>query len=187
VALAPSLQDQWTIVHAITRQESLFNRQAISRAGARGLMQLMPATAQTVAKSLGLGYDARRLLDDPAYNMTLGASYFAKRLDQLGGSYVLAVASYNAGIGNVRRWLANNGDPRDPNVDVIDWIEQIPFSETRNYVQRVLENAVIYAMIDPVKPANPRSKILSGYLGIEPDKSALNTSSTRTLEGVASR
>jgi soluble lytic murein transglycosylase len=166
VPLAPELQSEWTMVHAITRQESLFNRKAISRAGARGLMQLMPGTAAAVARGLGLPYDAGRLLTDPAYNMTLGATYFRRRVNDLDGSYVLAVASYNAGIGNVRRWLGTNGDPRDPSVDVIDWIERIPFSETRNYVQRVLENAVIYSLIDPNQPAATTSKPLSRYLGL---------------------
>lgn len=134
------------MIHAVTRQESLFNRNAVSPAGARGLMQLMPGTAQETARRLGLPY-AREKLHEESYNLQLGASYLQRMISYFNGSHVLAVAAYNAGPGNVNKWLARFGDPRQPGVDVIDWIEQIPFSETRNYVQRVLENAVIYTTL----------------------------------------
>lgn len=134
------------MIHAVTRQESLFNPNAVSPAGARGLMQLMPGTAQETAKRLGLPY-ARERLHEENYNIQLGASYLQRMISYFGGSHVLAVAAYNAGPGNVNKWLNRFGDPRQPNVDVIDWIEQIPFSETRNYVQRVLENAVVYTTL----------------------------------------
>lgn len=140
-------EDDWVMVHAISRQESLFNTQAVSSAGARGLMQLMPGTAAAMARAQGLDYDAGRLTQDPVYNMQLGSLYYRQMLERWGGSHVLAIASYNAGPGNVSKWLATLGDPRSPTVDTIDWIERIPFRETRNYVHRVLENAVIYRAI----------------------------------------
>jgi soluble lytic murein transglycosylase len=152
----------WSISHGITRQESSFDRTALSHAGARGMMQLMPGTAQEQAGKLGYGYDLGRLTSDPAYNVMLGSSYFRRLLDQWDGNYVLAVASYNAGAGNVRKWVRNNGDPRRPGADMIAWIEDIPFSETRGYVQRVLENTVVYDRMNP-RSAAPRQ--LSHFLG----------------------
>ena len=165
LSLPPLHERQWTIIHAIARQESQFDRQAVSSAGARGLMQLMPGTARDTAGKIGLTYDFGRLTSDPSYNMMLGSTYFANMLDSFGGSYVLAVAAYNAGPGNVRKWLAANGDPRRPGVDVIDWIEAIPFSETRGYVQRVLENAVVYDNLNPGTALIPKRNRLSSYLG----------------------
>jgi soluble lytic murein transglycosylase len=153
------------MVHAISRQESQFDREAQSRVGARGLMQLMPGTARDTAGKLGLPYDLARLTGDPQYNVTLGSFFFGNLLDSFGGNHVLAVAAYNAGPGNVRKWLAANGDPRMPGVDVVDWIEAIPFSETRGYVQRVLENAVVYDALNPAKAQMPARNRLSAYLG----------------------
>lgn len=152
----------WSISHGITRQESSFDRTAVSGAGARGLMQLMPGTAQEQAGKIGTGYDYGRLTSDPAYNVMLGSSYFRRLLDQWDGNYVLAVASYNAGAGNVRKWVRNNGDPRASGADVVAWIEDIPFSETRGYVQRVLENTVVYDRMNP-RASAPRQ--LSHFLG----------------------
>ncbi len=156
---------QWTLIHAITRQESQFDREAVSSAGARGLMQLMPGTARETASKIGLEYEANRLTSDPRYNIMLGANYFSRVLDSFGGNYVLAVAAYNAGPGNVRKWLNSNGDPRSPSVDVVEWIEQIPFAETRGYVQRVLENAVVYDQLNPSGPRMSAERLLSAYLG----------------------
>ncbi|MEO6246996.1 MAG: lytic transglycosylase domain-containing protein [Sphingomicrobium sp.] len=154
----------WSLTHGITRQESSFDRNAISGAGARGMMQLMPGTAREQAGKMGIAYDPYRLTSDPAFNMMLGSAYFARLVDQWGGSYPLAVASYNAGPGNVRKWINANGDPRQPGVDVIRWIEDIPFTETRGYVQRVLENSVVYDRLNPSPiPAGPVH--LSQYLG----------------------
>jgi len=141
--LPDSLLPRRTIIHAITRQESQFDRTARSSANARGLMQLLPATAAETARKIGLSASTERLFTDPVYNVTLGSEYFFRMRESF-GSDVLAVAAYNAGPGNARKFLAMNGDPRMPNVDMIDWIEAIPFSETKNYVQRVLENAVVY-------------------------------------------
>ncbi len=164
VAIPPDVSPSWTMIHAITRQESQFDRQIVSRAGARGLMQLMPGTARETAPRAGLSYNLGSLYE-PTYNIRLGSTYFGQLMDQYGGSYVLSVAAYNAGPGNVNRWIAANGDPRVPGTDVIAWIERIPLSETRNYVMRVLENAVVYDMINPSR-ANIRSATpLSAYLG----------------------
>jgi soluble lytic murein transglycosylase len=163
VSIAPGLARYWTLAQAITRQESSFDRAAVSNAGARGMMQLMPGTARQVAGQLSLPYEFSRLTSDPSYNMTLGTSYFSSLLDQWGGNTALAVASYNAGVGNVRRWVAENGDPRLPGTDVVRWIEDIPFSETRNYVQRVLENAVVYDTLAP--GGSQAGNRLSFYLG----------------------
>ncbi len=133
-----------SVVYAVARQESAFNPAAISRAGARGLLQLMPTTALHVAKSLGLGYSKARLTSDPAYNATLGAAHLGDLVDNFGGSYVMTFAAYNAGASRVAQWVKQHGDPRDPKVDVVDWIELIPFTETRNYVQRIMENLQVY-------------------------------------------
>ena len=132
------------LVHAIIRQESIFNAGAVSPAGARGLMQLMPATAQQVAGKLGLRHTQARLTADPGYNVQLGSAYLQEMVERFNGSYVLAIAAYNAGPGRVRQWLERYGDPRAEGVDVIDWIETIPFNETRNYVQRVMEGLQVY-------------------------------------------
>ncbi len=130
---------------AIIRQESEFDTDALSPAGARGLMQLMPATAQMVARKNGVPFNKNRLSSDPRYNITLGSSYLASRLNLFDGSYILATASYNAGEGNVKKWLKKYGDPRRMNLEgAIDWIEMMPFPETNNYVQRVIENVQIY-------------------------------------------
>lgn len=132
------------LVLAMLRQESGFDAGAISYAGARGMLQLMPATARRVARRLGLRFSAYRLTADPAYNLTIGQAYLAQLLDKYDGSYVLALAAYNAGPSRVRRWIRNFGDPRDAAIDVVDWIETIPIGETRNYVQRVLEAIPVY-------------------------------------------
>jgi soluble lytic murein transglycosylase len=132
------------VVFAIARQESAFNPAAISSAGARGLLQLMPTTAKQVAKDNGMPYDKGRLTSDPGYNATLGAAHLGDLVDKFGGSYVMTFAAYNAGSSRVADWVRRYGDPRDPSVDVVNWIESIPFTETRNYVQRIIENLQVY-------------------------------------------
>jgi soluble lytic murein transglycosylase len=133
------------LLHALVRQESAFDPGAHSRAGARGLMQLMPATAKRVARDLNIkGHSTSRLTDDPFHNLTLGSAYLDDMLMRYEGSMVMALAAYNAGPHRVKKWLAENGDPRRSLDDSIDWIESIPFSETRNYVQRILETLPIY-------------------------------------------
>jgi soluble lytic murein transglycosylase len=131
---------------AVIRQESGFDEKARSPVGALGLMQLMPATARNVARGLKVRYGRGRLTTDPAYNMRLGTRYLKKQLERFGGEYALALAAYNAGPHRVKRWLKERGDPRTPGVDMIDWIERIPFAETRNYVQRVLESMQVYRL-----------------------------------------
>lgn len=132
------------IVHAIARQESAFDPTAMSHAGARGLMQMMPATARETARRAGLPFDWQKLGQDPLYAARMGAAHLNDLLKEWRGSYVLTFAAYNAGSPNVKKWIAAYGDPRDPGVDAIDWVERIPFSETRNYVQRVMENLQVY-------------------------------------------
>ena len=134
------------LIRAVLMAESGGDPRAVSPRGARGLMQLMPATARHEAKSLRLAYSASRLLADSHYNITLGRHYLEGLLDDFSGSYVLAIAAYNAGPGNVHRWIHEFGDPRNKSTDVIDWVEAIPLTETRNYVQRVLENLQIYRL-----------------------------------------
>lgn len=132
---------------AITRQESEFNPQALSPAGARGLMQLMPATAQETAKKNDLSY-RKESLYEPEYNMQLGSLYLARMINGFDGSYVKAIAAYNAGPGNVGKWLKQFGQPGKTPHEVINWIEKIPFTETRNYVQRVIENLEVYRSLE---------------------------------------
>lgn len=131
-------------VYAVTRQESLFQLDAISHAGARGLMQLMPGTARDVARKVGVDYSSGRLTRDAAYNVLLGSTYLADQLERYDGSLLLAAAAYNAGPGNANKWIAAFGDPRAANVDPVVWVELIPFQETRKYVQRVLGNYLVY-------------------------------------------
>jgi len=137
------------LLRAVIEQESGYRPCAVSPKGARGLMQLMPFTAQDVAKKLGISTSLPALTGDPAHNMKLGTTYMKLALDDFAGSMPLAAAAYNAGPHRVDQWLAENGDPRlttaaSGGIDMVDWIETIPFNETRNYVQRVLENVVIY-------------------------------------------
>ena len=117
---------------------------SMSPAGARGLMQLMPATAKKMAKKLRVKYNGRRLTRDPEYNMRLGSYYLGRLLKRYDGNHILALAAYNAGPARVRSWIHRHGDPRDPKIDSVNWIERIPFNETRNYVMRVIESLVVY-------------------------------------------
>ena len=128
----------------LARQESGMDLQAVSRAGARGLVQLMPGTAERMSRELGIPYSLARLTEDAAYNVTLGGAYLSRLLARYDGAYVPALAAYNAGPSRVDRWLLDWGDPREGEVDTIDWMESIPYRETRNYVQRVLEGAQVY-------------------------------------------
>lgn len=165
VPIPPAMESHWTMIHAIARQESQFDREALSPVGARGLTQLMPATAREQAGKLGLAWDPDRLTQDIGYNVMIGSSFFDRMLNYYQGNYVLAVASYNAGPGNVNKFIRANGDPRLPGVDVVDWIEAIPLPETRAYVQKVLENAVVYDLFNPARAKTPEKDRLSYYLG----------------------
>ena len=132
------------IVYAIVRTESGFDQNDKSPAKAVGLMQVTPEAGRDTAKRFGMSYDWKRLVSDPAYNTQMGAAELAALLKDYRGSLVLTFAGYNAGRGRVQQWMAQHGDPRDPKVDAVDWVERIPFSETRNYVQRVMENLQVY-------------------------------------------
>ena len=129
---------------AIARRESEFNPAAVSGAGARGLMQVMPATAKMMAGKVGLPYEPARLTTDPDYNAALGSAYLAGLVEEFGMSPVLVASGYNAGPGRPRKWISERGDPRSDKVDVVDWVEHIPLRETQNYVMRVAESLAIY-------------------------------------------
>ncbi|HEV3397063.1 MAG TPA: transglycosylase SLT domain-containing protein [Xanthobacteraceae bacterium] len=141
-AVAPQLDR--SIAYAIVRQESEFNQRDASPAKAVGLMQVTPDAGRDTAKRFGVKYDWHRMVNDPVYNSQMGAAELSGLLQDYRGSYILTFAGYNAGRGRVREWIERFGDPRDPKVDPIDWVERIPFSETRNYVQRVMENFQVY-------------------------------------------
>ena len=132
------------LIHAIARQESNFDADAVSSAGARGMMQLMPRTAKAIARHLRIRFSRRKLESDAHYNIRLARSYLGQLLERFNGSYVLAIAAYNAGPAAAARWTRQLGEPGEAGSDPIDWIEMIPYRETRNYVQRVLENLQVY-------------------------------------------
>jgi len=161
VPIPPEADFTW--VHAIARQESEFDRNRISHAGAQGMMQLMPGTAREQAGKLGLAYMSASLRPDTQYNIRLGNGYFQRMMASY-GSYPLAVAAYNAGPGNVNKWLRENGDPRTGAVSWIDWIEKIGLFETRNYVARVIENAVVYEALHPDRATFGRPRSVSEFL-----------------------
>jgi soluble lytic murein transglycosylase len=141
-AIAPPVED--AVTYSIARQESHFNQKVVSPAHAMGLMQVTPAAAIDTAKKFKATYDKGRLLTDPVYNVQMGAAELSNLISGYRGSYILTFAGYNAGRGRVRQWIAAMGDPRDPKVDPVDWVERIPISETRNYVQRIMENLQVY-------------------------------------------
>ena len=144
------------IAMAIARRESELNPEAVSPVGARGLMQIMPATARQVAKDIKIEYSRSRLTNNWRYNAKLGLAYLGGLLDTYGGSYVLAFAAYNAGPNRVNEWIKTYGDPRDNHIDQVDWIEHIPYRETRNYVMRVIESLHVYRIrisgkVEPIR------------------------------------
>ncbi len=148
------------LVNGITRQESNFDSEAISSANARGLMQLLPATAQQVARRLNTPYQLAMLQGNPGFNMRLGSAYLAQMIDRFGGAWPYAIAAYNAGPGRVDEWLQTNGDARSGSPQMLDWIELIPFTETRNYVQRVIENVMVYRALAGVAAPHPLAPYL---------------------------
>jgi soluble lytic murein transglycosylase len=133
-----------SVIFAIARQESAFNPAVVSPANAYGLMQVTPDAGRYVCKKYGANYDLGKLRTDPVYNAQLGAAELGGLIEDYRGSYVMTFAAYNAGRGSLKKWIEQYGDPRDPKVDAVDWVEEIPFSETRNYVQRVMENLEVY-------------------------------------------
>jgi soluble lytic murein transglycosylase len=137
---------EWALVHGLIRQESAFDLRARSPVGASGLMQLMPATAAETARKAGIAHQHDWLVSRPEHNVKLGSLYLAQMLRRYDGNYALALAAYNAGPGRVDKWVKQFGDPRKGEIDIIDWVELIPFTETRNYVQRVLESVYVYRL-----------------------------------------
>ena len=133
-----------SVIFAIARQESAFNQGDVSPAQAYGLMQVTPDAGRYVCKRAGVTFDLNRMKTDPAYNAALGSAELGGLLEDFRGSYIMTFAAYNAGRGSLKKWVDRYGDPRDPKVDAVDWVELIPFSETRNYVQRVMENLQVY-------------------------------------------
>jgi soluble lytic murein transglycosylase len=133
-----------SVVYAIARQESAFDQSVVSPANAYGLMQVTPDAGEYVSRKYGASFDRARMKTDASYNTTLGAAELGGLIDDYRGSYIMTFAGYNAGRGSVKKWIAKYGDPRDPNVDPVDWVERIPFAETRNYVQRIMENVQVY-------------------------------------------
>ena len=166
--MAQTDRPETALVLAVARQESEFNQFAISPAGARGLMQLMPATAKGVAREVKQPYSPSKLTGDAQYNVRLGSHYLDGLLRNWDHNYILALASYNAGEARARKWIKDWGDPRYESVDAVDWIELIPFSETRNYVQRVLESAQVYRAL--LKGAAPSADRLQADLRGMPRK-----------------
>ncbi len=148
VSIPSAYRANWAAAHGIMRQESSFDRGAVSAAGARGIMQLMPGTAAIEARRIGVPYNGARLTEDPDYNVLIGSAHLSGLMDRFGNNLVFVAAAYNAGAGRVPQWTARNGDPRMGG-DMLRWIEEIPFSETRNYVQRVVENAFVYDLMNP--------------------------------------
>jgi soluble lytic murein transglycosylase len=133
-----------SVIYSVARTESAFNQRDKSSAMAVGLMQVTPEAGRDTAKRFGVEYDWDRLVSDPVYNTQMGAAELSALLREYDGSHIMTFAGYNAGRGRVRDWIKAHGDPRDPNVDPVDWVERIPFAETRNYVQRVMENFRVY-------------------------------------------
>jgi soluble lytic murein transglycosylase len=133
-----------SVVFAIARQESMFNPGDVSPAQAYGLMQVTPDAGRYVCKRAGVPFDLARMKSDSAYNAALGAAELGGLMEDFRGSYIMTFAAYNAGRGSLKKWVDRYGDPRDPKVDAVDWVELIPFSETRNYVQRIMENLQVY-------------------------------------------
>ena len=133
-----------SVIYSVARTESAFDQRDKSSANAVGLMQVTPEAGRDTAKRFGVAYDWDRMVSDPVYNTQMGAAELSALLKEYAGSHIMTFAGYNAGRGRVRDWVKLYGDPRDPNVDAIDWVERIPLSETRNYVQRVIENLQVY-------------------------------------------
>jgi soluble lytic murein transglycosylase len=170
-----------SIIYSVARTESAFDQRDKSAANAVGLMQVTPEAGRDTAKRFGVSYDWERMVSDPVYNTQMGAAELSALLQDYKGSHIMTFAGYNAGRGRVREWVNQRGDPRDPNVDAIDWVERIPFSETRNYVQRVMENLQVYrARFDTDAPV--LSKFDQPHGAAQEVSSALPRSSTPPSE-----
>jgi soluble lytic murein transglycosylase len=140
--IAPAIET--SVIYSVARTESSFDQRDKSAANAVGLMQVTPEAARDTAKRFGVTYDWDKMVSDPVYNTQMGAAELSALLSEYRGNQIMTFAGYNAGRGRVREWVQTHGDPRDPKVDPVDWVERIPLSETRNYVQRVMENVLVY-------------------------------------------
>jgi soluble lytic murein transglycosylase len=170
-----------SIIYSVARTESAFDQRDKSAANAVGLMQVTPEAGRDTAKRFGVSYDWERMVSDPVYNTQMGAAELSALLQEYKGCHIMTFAGYNAGRGRVRDWVKQYGDPRDPKVDAVDWVERIPFSETRNYVQRVMENLQVYRVrFDTDAPLV--SKFEQPHGAAQEVSSALPRSSTQTSE-----
>jgi soluble lytic murein transglycosylase len=152
--IAPDIGRSMT--YAVARTESAFDQRDRSSANAVGLMQVTPEAGRDTAKRFGVAYDWDKMVNDPVYNTQMGAAELSALLREYKGCNIMIFAGYNAGRGRVREWVQKFGDPRDPKVDAVDWVERIPLAETRNYVQRVMENFLVYRVrFDKTAPAVP--------------------------------
>jgi soluble lytic murein transglycosylase len=153
-----------SVIYLVARTESAFDQGDKSPANAVGLMQVTPEAGRDTAKRFGVTYDWERMVSDPVYNTQMGAAELSALLREYNGSHIMTFAGYNAGRGRVRQWVKQYGDPRDPNVDAIDWVERIPLAETRNYVQRVMENLQVYRVrFDPGTPVMSKLDLIVGH------------------------
>jgi soluble lytic murein transglycosylase len=177
--IAPSIDR--SVIYSVARTESAFDQGDKSAANAVGLMQVTPEAGRDTAKRFGVAYDWDRMVSDPVYNTQMGAAELSALLQEYKGCHIMTFAGYNAGRGRVRDWVKQYGDPRDPNVDAVDWVERIPFAETRNYVQRVMENLQVYRVrFDAGAPVI--SKFDQPHEAAQEVSSALPPSSSRTSE-----
>jgi soluble lytic murein transglycosylase len=167
-----------SVIYSVARTESAFDQRDKSPANAVGLMQVTPEAGRDTAKRFGVAYDWERMVSDPVYNTQMGAAELSALLKEYSGSYIMTFAGYNAGRGRVREWVKQYGDPRDPNVDAVDWVERIPFAETRNYVQRVMENFRVYRVRFDTA-ASVMSKV-DEHRGTKPEANAAPLVSART-------
>jgi len=140
--IAPAIET--SVIYSVARTESSFDQRDKSAANAVGLMQVTPEAGRDTANRFGVTYDWNRMISDPVYNTQMGAAELSALLSEYRGNQIMTFAGYNAGRGRVREWVQAHGDPRDPRIDPVDWVERIPLSETRNYVQRVMENVLVY-------------------------------------------
>lgn len=172
------------LLHALSRQESEFNAAARSHAGARGMMQIMPRTARAIARKHKVRYRSASLTKSASYNVMLGAAHLRDLVDDYGGSYIMALCAYNAGGPRVEQWVESFGDPRHPDTDPIDWVEQIPFTETRNYVLKILESLQLYRvrLNGPEGALQLVQDLNRGKLTPRPETAAAETAEADTSE-----
>lgn len=171
--VAPAIEP--SVIYSVARTESSFDQRDKSAANAVGLMQVTPEAGRDTAKRFGLTYDWDKMVSDPVYNTQMGAAELSALMSEYRGNQIMTFAGYNAGRGRVREWVQARGDPRDPKVDPVDWVERIPLSETRNYVQRVIENVLVYRArfeASSVVAAKSEQRVTTPNVGAMPTASA---------------